>query len=1128
MNARAIGLRWSMAVVGWAWLAVFAAPGWAGEAVHQDAAASARAILAESGVEGGLVVHLGCGDGRLTAALRENEGFLVHGLERDEAAVAEARRHVASLGFYGPVAIDRLRGSRLPYTDNLVNLLVIETLDGVAAGEIERVLAPEGVAMVRQADGWRKTVKPRPEEIGRWTHYLHGPDNNAVTEDVVVGPPYHLQWVGDPTWARSHEHLASISAVVTCGRRLFYAADEGPTAFVALEADWKLVARDAFSGVVLWRRPLGTWEGHLRGFRSGPAELPRRLVASADRLFVALGYGEPLSALCPASGETLGVYEETRGTLEVVHQDGVLYVVTGRIEDESEAAAARRRGAVPPARHRRLVVLEAESGKVVWEKADAETAELMPLTLAVADGRLYFQNPRAVVCLDAATGKPRWQTDRPISVRRPAWSSPTLVVHDGVVISADRQATPTVAEAETDAVSWIVSAAGGQAPEGEMIAFAADSGERLWNAPCREAYNAPVDVLVVDGLVWSGYLVQAKEPGITVARDVRTGEVVRRRPADQEFFRVGMGHHRCYRNKATSRYLVLGRSGIELIDVASGVGIADDWVRGACQYGVMPANGLLYAPSHSCACFIEAKLNGFNALAPRRAPRAEPDDPPAEARLEPGPAYERPFPSPARKGAGGEGQAAGGFATEPSRRQESPPTGADRQQESPPTDWPTYRQNVGRSGATPAAVPAALEQAWQTELGGRLTSVVVAEGKLWVAQIDAHTLHALDAADGRKLWSYTAGGRIDSPPTVWQGRVLFGSADGWVYCLRADDGRLAWRFRAAPEERRIVAYDQIESVWPVPGNVLVHDGVAFAAAGRSSLIDGGMRLVRLHARSGELLSETRLDQRDPATGRPPIEIIRGTDMPGYLPDVLSTDGESVFMRHARFDLSGSVVPERVPHLFSPAGFLDDAWWHRTYWIYGAKMGIGWGGWPNAGNQVAAGRLLVHDGETIFGFGRTVYARHGSHVGLVQPYLDETWPLNESRATHYRLYAAPLGAKPDGEPWAARLARRGAPPEEPSEPGWACELPLMVRAMVLAGEVLFLAGPPDPFTTDDPTAAWEGRRGGLLRAVAAGDGRTLAESKLEAPPAFDGMAAADGRLYLATLDGRVLCMGAARK
>ena len=35
---------------------------------------------------------------------------------------------------------------------------------------------------------------------------------------------------------------------------------------------------------------------------------------------------------------------------------------------------------------------------------------------------------------------------------------------------------------------------------------------------------------------------------------------------------------------------------------------------------------------------------------------------------------------------------------------------------------------------------------------------------------------------------------------------------------------------------------------------------------------------------------------------------------------------------------------------------------------------------------------------------------------------------------------------------------------------------------------------------------------------------LAEYRLDAPPVFDGLAAAGGQLYLATMDGKVACFG----
>jgi hypothetical protein len=94
--------------------------------------------------------------------------------------------------------------------------------------------------------------------------------------------------------------------------------------------------------------------------------------------------------------------------------------------------------------------------------------------------------------------------------------------------------------------------------------------------------------------------------------------------------------------------------------------------------------------------------------------------------------------------------------------------------------------------------------------------------------------------------------------------------------------------------------------------------------------------------------------------------------------------------------------------------------------------------------------------------------------------------------------------------------------------------------VLAGETLLVAGPPDlvdqelsltkladPETQQrlaDQAAAMEGRGGALLLAVSAAEGRKLASYQLESLPVFDGMAAANGCLFLSTVDGNVLCLG----
>ncbi|MDP7206946.1 MAG: class I SAM-dependent methyltransferase, partial [Pirellulaceae bacterium] len=181
----------------------------------QTAQEEAAAIYAVSGVKGGFVVHVGCGDGTLTTALRSGQQFQVHGLALAEDQLEAARSLIKQQGVYGPVAVDMLHSSQLPYIDNLVNLLVIDRGSDIQQEEILRVLTPGGVAVTREGEGWKKQVKPRPDNIDDWTHFLHDASGNSVAHDDVVGPPRHLQWLGSPRWSRHHDRMASMSALVS-------------------------------------------------------------------------------------------------------------------------------------------------------------------------------------------------------------------------------------------------------------------------------------------------------------------------------------------------------------------------------------------------------------------------------------------------------------------------------------------------------------------------------------------------------------------------------------------------------------------------------------------------------------------------------------------------------------------------------------------------------------------------------------------------------------------------------------------------------------------------------------------------------------------------------------------------
>jgi outer membrane protein assembly factor BamB len=923
----------------------------AGQVLAEEAQAEALAarILDLSGVRGGVVVHLGCGDGRLTAALRASEAFRVQGWDADPAQVAAAREYLLDRGLYGPVAVDRWTGPGLPYIDRFVNLLVVASGVPVDRDELMRVLCPGGVAMILGSDGdgrqLEKIVKPRPDTIDDWTHYLYDAAGNAVSSDVEVGPPRRMQWVGGPRYSRHHDHMSSFSAAVSAGGRVFSIIDEALAFSILTPPEWQVVARDAFNGTVLWKRAIDHWHTPLWPLKSGPAQLPRRLVTDGDRAFVTLGLNAPVSALDAATGETVRTYESTAGTEEILLADGILFLLVNprEADDGSETFARGYNRRFWDELPRRIVAVRADNGRVLWD----ETRRVLPGTLAADDKHVAFHDGESVVCLDRRDGRQLWRSE-PLERAEEilAFYLPILVLHKDVVLFSGGR----IAGKQTG--SWY------RETDDTMTALSIDDGRRLWIAHHPPSgYRSPEDLLVVDGLVWTGETTSGRAEGLFTGRDLYTGEVKSEFVPDVDTYWF---HHRCYRGKATCNYLLMSRTGIELVDLQQQSWLPHHWVRGACLYGILPANGLIYAPQHPCACYLEAKLDGFNALATAgdaAARRAAVMRRVAETRLERGPAYGNVLPSP------------------------SPDDLADQ--------WPTYRHDASRSGSTRTSVPTELARAWQAELGGRLTSPVVADGRLYVASVDQHTVYAIDALTGQSVWRFTTGGPVDSPPTIHRGLALFGSADGYVYAVRASDGQLAWRFRAAPMDERMMAFEQIESVWPVHGSVLIQDEVLFCVAGRSMFLDGGLRLWRLDPATGRVLSETVMDETDPASGKDLQDYVSWLNMPTAQPDILSSDGRLVYMRGQPFHRDGQRLPlkampttddvdrgappaehdPQLAHLFSPTGFLDDTGWHRTYWLYGSRFVSGWGGYFLAGRTAPGGRILVFDDQRVYGFGR---------------------------------------------------------------------------------------------------------------------------------------------------------------
>ncbi len=172
-------------------------------------------------------------------------------------------------------------------------------------------------------------------------------------------------------------------------------------------------------------------------------------------------------------------------------------------------------------------------------------------------------------------------------------------------------------------------------------------------------------------------------------------------------------------------------------------------------------------------------------------------------------------------------------------------------------DWPTYRHDAARSGITAEQLEPPLAQCWvfrarlapqpawgdpkpEPVEGYRelrrihfddVYQVVAAGNGVYFGSSADNKVYCLDAASGRIRWTKITGGPVRLAPAVAGGRVYAGSDDGWAYCLNAADGSPVWKFRAAPENRRVLGNGKMISLWPLRSGVLVDGDRAYLSAG---------------------------------------------------------------------------------------------------------------------------------------------------------------------------------------------------------------------------------------------------------------------------------------------------------
>lgn len=792
--------RTAKCVTLWSFVACALVLNLAGSVAAQDDAL-AKQILATAGVKAGLCVHIGSGQEKspgLTAGLAANSGLLVHGLALDDAALRRARKAVEDKKVLGQAIVEKLPAGPLPHVRDLVNLVVIEdagvlATSALSLAEVNCIVAPGGVICMRKDGRWTKTVKPRPPEMDDWTHPKHGPGNNMVSADRLVQFPVGLRWL-DGVPMNFNLWAACRGWVIADGRCFTLSTTElenlGPACFTKHKQEEYVTARDAFNGLPLWKVNCET----LNDGRYLNARNIAPLVTDGRRVYVYKK--DKLVGLDAATGQVATSYAVKFPPVRLLLSQQVLLAAGWEGKEEGKGMGGEGVWApwVGKTAAGAVEAFDVASGKPKW------SLPVPAQEIVAADGAAYLLlqtgNPaqeHEIVAVDLQTGKERWRASHT------QFSPGEPPLHIGYAGSG----VVVVARLKAKAISVLAAA----------------DGKPLWEIPRTDQFWTPV----VDGLLWHG----------NKKYDPQTGEV-------KGTLTSGINSPVCTPSAVVGSYVTASR-GSAYVDLGSSDGakpakgakyITYRGVRGGCIEGAVPAHGMFYTSQNNCRC-APGQVPGFVAFGPN-GDLPTPEDFEKARPVEKGPAFGSLTPAAVSDGS-----------------------------------WPTFRYDASRGGVTKTRLPEKLKIVWQSDaaqpadgplaavwnarVSSCLSAPTAAEGRVFAAAVDAGQIVALDAASGKPLWRFTAGGRIDTPPTIYRELCLFGCHDGWVYALRANDGQLAWRTRIAPWERRLVAFGQVESVWPAIGSVLVHDGVAYASAGRTSESDGGVAVSALNPATGEQL-----------------------------------------------------------------------------------------------------------------------------------------------------------------------------------------------------------------------------------------------------------------------------------
>ena len=729
-------------------------------------------LLDKLGSKRGICVVLGDPSCELAMRMARESELLVYVQLAGSKDVSLARRRVEAIGLDATrLQIDQGDLSRLHLADNVADSLVAVTDTGeISEAEALRVLRPQGRALL----GRRELTKPFPEGMDDWSHPYHGPDNNPLSQDRLISAPYMTQFIADPRYGPAPQ------LAVAANGRVFKAF--GHVAWHKREEPFlnTLVAFNAFNGTILWKQPLP----------EGLMVHRNTMIATPNTLF--LGDDKSCKLIDAATGKTkaqiIPPVDVAGGTFWkwMAMEDGILYALLGQAEPMDNTMRWNRqahgwpwegisKGYNQPDHPwgfgRNLLAIDPNDKNVLWCHHEDEPMDSR--AVCMKSGRIFaFRFEAYLVCLDAKTGDVLW--------RKTKDNAPELFKAFGEYLNRQSWDTNWRTTAYLKCSDHALYFAGPQLRK--LLAVSTKDGRLLW----QNAYDNFQLIIHDDAL----YAISGPwRNNVSRKLDPLTGRVLAE---------LQTGRRACTRPTATENsifYRAMG--GSVRFDLTTD---RPRWIspmRPPCHDGVTVANGLLYWWPFACDC--QLTLNGLICLGSAGDFDFAPDSV-RSVRFEKGSSQTKPVRTLIESDA----------------------------------DWLTFRANNRRTTLTQAVIPIAGRELWRTKLSASVDvrpTAPVSVGRLVLLAGSDGVVRALDSETGRECWKAYTGGEIRIPPTIWQGRALVGSGDGWVYAFEIVTGRMLWRFRAAPAERKIPVYGKLLSTWPAASGVLVEGGTAYVAAG---------------------------------------------------------------------------------------------------------------------------------------------------------------------------------------------------------------------------------------------------------------------------------------------------------